>query len=286
MRTMLHATGGRDHRRQWLLAAATVTLLLEILGLAGVVDHVVLGRINLSPSLPASFLVAALAGTTIVGRRTDGRAALAYWVMGAVVLAGAGLAFARVNDPADVTGVILAGFNEELVYRLAVPMAVAVVLMVVGMGDRLALAAGFVLAGVWFVLLPGHRSQITEAGDVASYLAFAALSAIIAYRSAAVLAAGLVHVVVNLLTLLMWQGELSPGVRSAVIGGLLALLVLAYGVRVPTRERGMVDVAERLAPWDLARSREPVIIDLRERIDLTTVPIEAPLPRRYRKFSQ
>jgi hypothetical protein len=163
----------------------------------------------------------------------------------AAVLASAVL-YRSLDHASDLPGLVLATADEELVFRLAVPGLVAVVLCLAGVRRNRAWIFGFVASGVWFVTLPGHRGQWNDAFSILAFAAFAAVMAFVVYRSGSVAAAVLAHLCADLLTILVWNDVVAGTERSAVLGVVLVLLVIAYG-EVPRRAR-----------------RRAVVIDLRD----------------------
>ena len=105
------------------------------------------------------------------------------------------------------------------------------------------------------MLLPGHRAQMHNVGDVLTFVEFAFLMALICLRSGSVLATATAHVCSNLLTVLVWREVLPQADRSLMFGALLALMLLAYGMRFRPRspKHGR----------DVTHSVDEIVIDLR-----------------------
>jgi len=217
------------NRRSVVLALAAATVVVEICSYGGVVPTIPIGNLAISASIVPGLLLALACGERLLGRSRARRAAVAYWLAAVGALTALSVAFSRFHRPLAVPGLVLAAFDEELVYRLAVPAVVALVLRKAAVDDRRARIAGLVIAGLWFVLLPGHREQMTSPARAVPFLAFAALSAILVYRSGSILPIAVAHAMSNLLTILMWDDAVPSGVRSALLGCVMALLVLAYG---------------------------------------------------------
>ena len=93
------------------------------------------------------------------------------------------------------------------------------VLIYAGVRPTWARIAGLALAGLWFVALPGHREQMHSLAGAVPFIAFAALSAILVYRSGSVLPMAVSHAVVNMLTLLAWNDDLPTSARSMGFAG-------------------------------------------------------------------
>jgi membrane protease YdiL (CAAX protease family) len=100
----------------------------------------------------------------------------------------------------------------------------------VGPGIVALLAAGLV-----FTLLPGHVAQIS---DTLHALPFACLGVVLGYavlRTGALFPAAVVHALLNLATIAALEGQLSPGLRTALAALSLISLLLATivaGVRL------------------------------------------------------
>lgn len=240
-----------DARRQRaLLVAALVTALVEVARLAGALPGLTVGRIGLSPSLLPALIVGVLLGRRSLGRPGGLGATRPFW---AAVAVGGTLGVAltvRAGHASDVAGVLGSAFDEELVYRFAVPAVATAVLLALRLRVRPARVGGFALAGLWFVLLPGHRAQMDDLASTLAFLAFATLAAVVVYRSGSLLAAGATHAVLNLFTLLALGGEVGEAPRGLVVGCLLVLLVAAYGTRQPVAmgDGVVLDLRDGVAP--------------------------------------
>ena len=219
----------RSGRRAAVLTLAAVTMAVEVASLADLIPGIVIGRFRISPSVIPALVLAVVCGDRLLGRSRGRHAATAFWVLTTAAFVTAVFAYLRVDRPLDVPALVLAAFTEEMVYRLAIPAAVALGLRTGLVPDVPARITAFVVAGVWFAFLPGHRAQIGTPAEAVPFLAFALLSALLVYRSGSVLPMALVHASSNLLTLLMWNDGVDQDARSAVLGCLLVLLVVAYG---------------------------------------------------------
>jgi hypothetical protein len=224
-------------RQKIVLVAALVAGLVEIGGLVEVIPRLHLGRLVLSPSFLPALVVAGLLGRRIVGRARDVDAAAMYWV---TALAGVCLSMVlldREGDLLDALAILVAALDEEIVFRFAVPALVAAVLVVLHVPSRPARVSGLVVGAAWFVLLPGHRVQWHTVADVLPFIAFAALAAIVVYRSGSILATAATHAVMNMLTIISFGGDMTRLARSITTGVLLILLMSGYGfVRPRSRD--------------------------------------------------
>ena len=245
-------------RRLFVLLLAAVTVAVEVAGLTGAITTIEVGRVILSPSLIPALVLAMACGDRLLGRARTRPAATAFWTAAGLASVMGAVLYLHTDYPADVPGLILAALDEELVYRLAIPAVLALLLRSVKVSPPLARLAGFVVAGAWFVLLPGHREQMDSVAAVVPFLAFAGLSAVMVYRSGSVLAMATAHAVSNLLTILVWTEDVQQGARSAVLGSLLILMLFAYGHTrryIETDSGTIIDL----------RTGEIVLIDLRDR---------------------
>ena len=239
--TMLAET----RRRRLVLSMAAFTTLVEALSVAGLLPSVRVGRLDLSLAILPALGLAVACGARLVGRSSLRRVAAWYWIVASLVLAGLLVAYIAQGDASLYLSLVVAALGEELVYRVAVPATVAVILVTTGLVENRARIWGLVVAGMWFMALPGHREQITSVGAFLSLLFFTLLASILVYRSGSLLPMALGHAVANLTTVLMWQEALPPDFRGVLLASVLALLALAYGR--PRRftlddERGLIDI--------------------------------------------
>ncbi len=243
-----------------LIAGAATTVLTEIAHLFGWLPSITVGGYGLSPSLVPAALLIALLGRRLVGRAGDPYAEVVFWAAALLALLAVGITFVRIGEASTVLAVLGASVDEEVVYRLALPLVVTLALAGWGLRSDRARVGGFVVAGVCFALLPGHRAQMSHLGDALPFLAFAALASVVVYRSGSVLAVIAIHAATDLCNLLALQNRMGPDARVAILLALFVLLVLAYGK--PARRR-----AEPVPPAGTDPpshgAREPVI-DLRD----------------------
>ncbi|HRW38577.1 MAG: CPBP family intramembrane metalloprotease [Acidimicrobiales bacterium] len=263
-------------RRTLVLALAGLTALVELADVMGAVPGIPVGGITLSTSLLPSLALGLACGSRLLGRSTIRRAATWFWLAMAVVLPVLSFLYWREGRLELVPALVLAALNEELVYRLAVPAIIAAALRLGRVRPGPARIAGLVGAGLWFCLLPGHLEQVTSPAGVVPYVAFAALSAFIVYRSGSILPMALGHAISNLLTVLMWREAVPADVRSIGLACMLGLLVLAYGR--PSRitvgdDGGLIDIHTGLevAAIDLREGQQPLV----ELADGRLIPVHA-----------
>lgn len=275
--TRPHKVLTHDRQRLVLLLALAVGVV-EVAGLLHILPRVDVGRISLSPSVVPAFAILVLVGARLLGRSGDVTASRAFWsAAGFGVLFGTVL-LARSGHAIDAPAVIVASFNEELVYRFAVPAVVAVILLAVGAPLRWAQIGGFVVAGTWFVLLPGHLAQMDGLATTASFAGFAALAALVVYRSGSIIASGVVHTVVNLLTILSLGGQLTMIERGLAGACLMGLFAAAYGLprlSSPAVVGPVTDpVAVDLRDDTVVDLRDGVIASVIDRDGVTVVPAD------------
>lgn len=254
-------------RQRAVLLAALLAVVVEVLGLLDGLPAVDVGRIVVSPSVAPATIIAVLLGHRALGRARTFDAALPFWVAIVVGASFAASMFVRGGYASDVPALILAAANEELVYRFAVPVVAAAVLVTFKVPHRPARVAGFALAAVWFVLLPGHRAQISDVAEVLPFLAFATLAALVVYRSGSIAAAAAAHLMLNMFTILALGGDIGRVARGIGLGCLLMLLVAAYGGTRPRSERTATPGA---GPPD-----DELVIDLRDPV--SSGPARAPV---------
>ena len=157
----------------------------------------------------------------------------------------------------EVGGVTLAAAGEEVVYRLAAVLFVGAACARIwghnwrdtarwGTGPIVVAMIG---AAVVFSVLPGHVEQMTGATSVVPFASLAVLLGYAALRTGSVLPGIVVHVLLDVVTLAYFAGQVSASSRSAVAATALVALVL-----------GLMLAGRRLR----LRCRIPTVIDLRD----------------------
>jgi hypothetical protein len=216
-------------RQKVILLTALVAALVEIAGLLELVPRINLGRLVISPSIVPALVVVALLGRRIAGRARDIDAAATYWLTVGAGLFLSTILLDREGHLLDALAIAIAALDEEVIYRFAVPAVVAAVLVVFHVPSRPSRMIGLAVAAIWFVLLPGHRTQVHTVADVLPFVAFATLAAIVVYRSGSILATAATHAVMNMLTIISFGGDMTQTARAVATGVLLLLLVSGYG---------------------------------------------------------
>lgn len=178
-------------------------------------------------TLPALALGAA-AARRLTGVAPSGVHRRVWWhlTVAAVAVAAAALARAGVG-PTTVAALVVAAAVEELIYRCAVPAVVATAL-IRRCGRARAVTAGYLVAGAWFVLLPGHRAQMDGIVDVVPFVAGTILFTIVVARTGAVAAAMTLHAVSNLSALALTAGAVPAPGRGMLVAGLWGLAVVVW----------------------------------------------------------
>jgi hypothetical protein len=219
--SLVHSRTGR----MLVLTLATVTLVVEMGALLATVG-VEVGSFTLSASAVPSVLLLVFLGAQGVGAARDRDRLVPFWI---AMVAGLGLGatlFARTGDLVDVGALLVAATNEEMVYRFAVPVVAATGLMVLRVPPTAARVVGYVGAGAWWVLLPGHQAQVAgDPANLVTYVSFAVISALVVARSRALVPMAVAHCVLNIITIAHMRGDITGGARSALSACLLFLLI-------------------------------------------------------------
>lgn len=273
------AEADRIDRRRTVLSMAAFTMVVEILGLMGLLPTVKIGALDLPISVIPALGLGVACGDRLVGRSSSARRAAVYWSVVSVILFGLGIEYARTDDLDLWVSLVFAAFGEEMIYRLAAPAVLAAGFRWTGVRAAWARIAGFVVAGVWFVALPGHEMQMSDLGSVAAFIAFATLSGVLVYRSGSVLPMAAAHAIANLVTVLVWSGDATNDYRSMALGSVLTLLVIAYGRprRLAVIDHGvLVDTHTGLAVHaiDIVEERDRASVTLS---DGSTVEVDGPV---------
>lgn len=249
------ATSGR---RRLVLVMAAFTMIIEILGIAQLVPAIPIGSLDLPLSIIPALGLAVACGERLLGRSTFRLAAVVYWVAVGLAVPLLAVRFAQSGRFGLWVSLLAASASEELVYRLAIPAVLAVALRVVKVRPDRARIASLAIAGIWFVLLPGHRAQMDSVASALPFVAFALLAALLVYRSGSVLPMALGHAVVNMLTVLVWNEAVAADDRGMALACILGLLVVAYG------RRRRITVADGGGLLDTDTGLDVAVIDLRD----------------------
>jgi membrane protease YdiL (CAAX protease family) len=206
-----------------------------------------LGRVPVSPTIPLEIVLALMVGLRRLGLD---RANLAAWreflvASGATLLFGVWQYSSRIGGLREAIGLVVAAFDEELVYRLAVMILVgALCAKLVGRNWRNSEdwggfpgVAAILASGLVFALLPGHVAQMT---DTLHALPFVCLGMVLGYtvlRTGALFPAAVVHALLNLATIAAFTGKISVALRTSLAA--TALVALVLGTVVAGRRLGL-----------------------------------------------
>lgn len=245
-------------RRRLVLAMAAFTTVIEVLHVADLVPGIRIGALDLSLAIIPALGLAVVCGDRLLGRSTDRRFAIGYWAVIAVLLPVLGIVFLQRGRGDVWVSLLAASAGEEMVYRLAAPAVIALILRAGKVRADWARIGGLVLAGLWFVLLPGHREQMDSVAQALPFVAFAALSALLVYRSGSILPMAAGHAVINMSTVLMWNEAVAADERGMALTCVLGGLVIAYG-----RPRRLT-VSDDGGLLDTRTGLEVALIDVRD----------------------
>lgn len=223
------ATAPVTGRRRLVLAMAAFTTVIEALAIADLVPRIPIGALDLNLSVIPALGLAIVCGERLLGRSARRSIAVLYGITVGVALPLIALRFAQTGRFDLWVSLLVSATGEELIYRLAIPAVIAFGLRAGRVRADYARIGGLALAGVWFVLLPGHREQMTSPASALPFAAFALLAALLVYRSGSVLPMALGHAVINMMTVLMWNEAVASDARGMALACVLGLLVLAYG---------------------------------------------------------
>lgn len=235
-----------------MVAVAALVVVFDVGTAWQGVDLGHLGVVPVSPTLPLELVLVVLVGWRRLGLD---RANLRAWreflaIMGVATIFAVVEYSKHVGGLAEALGLVVAAFDEEVVYRLAVLVLVgAIAAKLTGHNWRNAedwgVAAGLVgilASGVVFTVLPGHVAQMS---DTLHALPFVCLGMVLGYamlRTGALLPGVLTHALLNLTTIAALTGHLDAGVRTLIAAAALVALVL--GTVVAGRRIGIL----RLVP--------------------------------------
>lgn len=218
-----------------------------------------LGRILISPALPAALALAVVVG---LGKIGFSRRSLWAWREFLFVTGVASVAMATsyahtVAGWREVEGVVLTAAGEEVMYRVGAVLLVGAACARIAGRDWRDTAAwgtgpvmsGLVGAGIVFSVLPGHVEQMKGPGSVVPFVSLAVLLGYVALRTGSIVPGIAVHVLLDLVALTYFAGSIAPSTRLLVAIGLLVAVTVA-----------MMPAGRRLG----LRRRVPTVIDLRE----------------------
>jgi hypothetical protein len=133
-----------------------------------------------------------------------------------------------------VTLAIIAAVSvEEVVYRFAVPVLVALGLQRFGVPQRNALLAGIALSVGLFALMPGHLAQLNSFEAWSALVAFSVLMSHAVWRGKSLFAPVVAHAIYDFATIGMQDGDISSLLRVAgAAATLFAMVIIAAHPKV------------------------------------------------------
>jgi membrane protease YdiL (CAAX protease family) len=120
-----------------------------------------------------------------------------------------------------VCGFVLAALHEEVVFRAAFPLIVWRLLHRAGADRGWSRAGAILIPAVLFAVLPNHLRQAGSLLGVVPFFTFAVLFGLLVRRPNVLPAAALAHLAVNLLTIPVAFGVVSPMARTLAVATLL-----------------------------------------------------------------
>jgi len=242
-----------------ILVTAVVAVVIDMVSAWSGRPEWYLGRVLVSPALPAAVLLVALVGWECVGGSRRMVLAWREFVVGGTLVVVAAI-LGSVHAPAstwqDVEGVTITAAGEEVVYRLAAVLVVgAICAWMLGRDWRDTqrwgtgpVAVALLASAVLFTVLPGHVAQMTGATSVVPFASLALLLGYTALRTGSLLPGMIVHVLLDVVTLTFLAGAVSASSRALFAA--TALTALLLGLMMAGRRLGF-------------RRLMPAVIDLR-----------------------
>lgn len=222
--------------RALVLGLAAVTMAVEMASVL-TSSGITIGTFRVSLSLVPAIVLLGLLGPRSVGRARDRDRLVPFWI---AMAAGLGLGvtvFGRSGDLADVGALLVAAVDEEVVFRFAVPVVITTALMLLRLPAVASRRVGYVVAGVWWVLLPGHQAQTDGPMALVTYVAFAVIAGVVVARSRALIPMSVAHCVLNIITVSAERGDITDGARGILSACLLFLLIGTFAWPGDVRRR-------------------------------------------------
>jgi hypothetical protein len=237
------------HCDQALVPVAAAIVVGETMAAwAGIVWHPQ-GGPGITPVFVAAMLLASLVGFRSLGCSTAQlKAWREYTVCAAVLVLAVSVAFIlRVGSVAAVGSFLLVAGEEELVFRLAAPLAAGGIaawclgrdagsILEWGRGPRIAALA---TAAATFTIGPGHLREIGNSPlRAVPFVAIGLLFGYVVLRTGNLIAGLPVHVVINLATVCYLDGAITREVWALMV--IAALGCFALGAERAGRRLGVV----------------------------------------------
>ncbi len=118
-------------------------------------------------------------------------------------------------------GYVLAALHEEVVFRVALPLIVWRILRRADFSRGWSRAGAILVPAALFSVLPNHLRQADSVLGVLPFFTFAVLLGLLVRRPDVLPAAALTHLAVNLLTIPVLSGAVSPLARTVAVAVLL-----------------------------------------------------------------
>lgn len=173
------------------------------------------------------------------------------------LIAGVLALFIRTSaEPIAALPYYLLAFREELIYRVALPVGFALLLIKCGIPNKQAFMSGIVMSLIVFMSLPGHVAQTTNVFEMWVFFLFGAIMSYFVWETRSLIAAGLLHASLNLLTALLDAGTITPAFRLVTF----TILAVSMLMALPTNEE------RRVEDGDGEPEGDGIIIDLRDHV--------------------
>ncbi len=230
----------------WALVYAAATI--ELATIAGWWRSLgTLGIVHVPASVVPGFLLLALFGRRLYSSRWLG---FFVWA-GAIAALPAWFFRDLFGDLGCLSGFVVAALHEEVVFRAVFPLVVWRVLERAGTSPGWSRAGAVLAPAALFAVLPNHLRQADSFLGVLPFFTFAVLLGLLVRRPDVLPAAALAHLAVNLLTIPVLYGGVSPVARGLAVGVLLSgfALVALFVADQPEGE-GIPAGGTGVASWD------------------------------------
>jgi len=236
--------------------AAVVVITAAVAVWSGLV-HRPFGGPGFTLALPAAVILATFVGWNQLGfASTDLRA----WretllVIGALLMIVGMMFVERVGSPAEVLAYAIGSVEEELVFRLAAPLATGgFAAWVLGRPvtdlrawGNVPCTVAVVTSAVVFTCMPGHLAQVAGPLQLVPFLAIAMLLTYIVLRTGALLPGIAVHALLNLATVAHLDGAIPYPAWVVIVA--VGLGAYAMGAERAGRRLGLLAPAAGRRPW-------------------------------------
>ncbi|HLF41256.1 MAG TPA: CPBP family glutamic-type intramembrane protease, partial [Acidimicrobiia bacterium] len=195
----------------WALAYLAVAA--ELAGVVGLWRPLgTLGVIHVPASAVPAFLLLVVFGARLV---PAARSWAPFLLWAAVVAAVPAWCFRDLFGGFDgFSGFVVAAVHEEVVFRAAFPVVVWRILDGTGIVPAWSRMGAILLPAAVFAVLPNHLFQAAGAVGVLPFFTFALFFGLLVRSPSFILPAALAHLSVNLLTVPVTHGFVSPGARA------------------------------------------------------------------------